>query len=224
MESSPYELRRGDALFIVDVQNDFCPGGRLAIDKGDAVLPVLNRWIAAAEAKSVPIYASRDWHPVDHVSFSSAGGPWPVHCVQDTEGAAFHLDLKLPSQTNVVTKGVRFDKDQNSVFDDTGIAVHLKNKGVQRLLIGGLAQDVCVKASVIDALEAGFKVVLLVDATRPVSAEGGRKALEIMSQAGAKLLSEPRPPAEDICLTAPEWAEHARPAEPEDACDDGRAG
>ncbi len=122
----PHEtLRQGDALLIVDVQNDFCPGGALPIAKGDEVVPVLNRWIAAARAQGVPVYASRDWHPVGHPSFKEQGGQWPPHCQQDSEGARFHPDLELPADAVTVTKGVRFDQDQYSAFDQTGLARQL---------------------------------------------------------------------------------------------------
>ncbi len=119
-------LETGDALIIIDVQRDFCPGGRLPIAEGDLVVPVLNRWIAAALARGVPIYASRDWHPVGHVSSDECGGPWPPHCIQDTEGARFHPQLALPESAVKITKGVRFDQDQNSVFDQTGLADRLR--------------------------------------------------------------------------------------------------
>ena len=114
MADSRSSLQPGDALIVVDVQRDFCEGGALAIREGDTVVPVLNRWMSAAEASGVRVYASRDWHPRRHPSFVELGGPWPVHCVQDTPGAAFHADLALPSSAIVVTKGTRFDRDQNS--------------------------------------------------------------------------------------------------------------
>lgn len=180
-------LRSGDALIVVDVQNDFCPGGRLAIENGDAVIPVLNDWIAAAREMGIPVFASRDWHPVGHVSFEEQGGNWPPHCLQDTEGAAFHPDLRLPEDAIIVTKGVRFDQDQNSAFDQTGLADYLNRQGIRRLWIGGLAQDVCVAATALDARSAGFETHVIVDATRPVSAEDGRRALQRMADAGVDL-------------------------------------
>jgi nicotinamidase/pyrazinamidase len=180
-------MQRGDALLIVDVQIDFCPGGALPIEGGDEVVPVLNRCIEAALAKDVPIYASRDWHPAGHTSFGERGGRWPPHCVQDTEGARYHPDLKLPASTVKVTKGVRFDQDQKSAFDQTGLAVQLRRDGVTRLWVGGLAEDVCVRATVLDALKEGFDVVLIENATRPVSAEGGERALREMRAAGAHI-------------------------------------
>jgi len=183
--ASPRELvRQGDALLLVDVQNDFCPGGALAVDEGDRVVPVLNAWIEAARDKGVPVFASRDWHPKGHVSFEDKGGPWPPHCLQDTPGAAFHPELRLPDDAIKVTKGVRFDQDQYSAFDQTGLADEMKRAGVRRLWLGGLAQDVCVLASALDAAKAGFEVHLIEEATRPVTPEGGDKALQQMRDAG----------------------------------------
>jgi len=175
----------GDALLLVDVQIDFCPGGALPIDDGDAVVPVLNRWIAAAVDAHVPIYASRDWHPRGHLSFRDSGGRWPAHCLQDSDGARFHPDLHLPASAILVTKGVRFDKDQYSAFDDTGLATELRRKQVRRVWIGGLAQDVCVRATVVGARQEGFEMVVITDATRPVTCTGGESANADMRRAGA---------------------------------------
>lgn len=177
-------LRRGDALMIVDVQKDFCPGGALPIEDGDKVVPILNRWIAAAVARGVPIHASRDWHPVGHISFNERGGPWPPHCLQDSDGARFHSNLELPDSAVIVTKGVRFDQDQNSAFDQTGIVEQLRKDGIQRLLVGGLAEDVCVLATALDARREGFEVALIADATRPVSTQKGEKARKKMRDSG----------------------------------------
>lgn len=180
-------LKLGDALIIVDVQNDFCPGGALPIERGDEVIPVLNRWIDAAIAAGVPIYASRDWHPAGHLSFKERAGPWPPHCVQDTEGAAFHSNLRLPPDTIKITKGTRFDQDQNSAFDQTGLATQLRHDDIKRLWVGGLAQDVCVRATVLDGLKEGFEVHLIPDASFPVTREGGELALREMRDAGAQV-------------------------------------
>ena len=176
----------GDALVIVDVQNDFCPGGALPIEGGSEVVPILNRWIAAAIVKHVSIYASRDWHPVDHISFRQQGGLWPPHCIQDSEGARFHPELQLPGSVIKITKGVRFDHDQNSIFDATGLTYQLRLKGIKRLWVGGLAEDVCVLASILDACRNGFDVVLIQDATRPVSADSAERARQQMREAGAR--------------------------------------
>lgn len=192
MTSPEQLLQPGDALLLVDVQNDFCPGGALAIDGGDAVVPVLNRWIEAAVAKDIPVYASRDWHPAGHISFQSKGGPWPPHCIQDTPGASLRKDLKLPPSAILVTKGTRFDHDQNSAFDDTGLAEEFRREGIRRVWIGGLAQDVCVRASALDAVKAGLEVHLIEDATRPVTPEGGEKALAEMRDAGVAVETSSR--------------------------------
>jgi nicotinamidase/pyrazinamidase len=186
------DLAAGDALIVVDVQRDFCPGGALAIERGDEVVPVLNRWIEAAVAAHVPIYASRDWHPHRHPSFADLGGAWPVHCLQDTEGAAFHPDLALPSSAIVVTKGTRFDRDQNSAFDGTGLAVELRRSGIRRLWIGGLAQDVCVRATVLDARRDGFETIVIADGTMPVTREGLTRAEADMRAAGATFATTAR--------------------------------
>ena len=180
-------MQTGDALLLVDVQNDFCPGGALPIQEGSRVVPVLNRWLRAARERGIPVYASRDWHPRGHLSFAEAGGPWPAHCIQDTEGASFHPDLELPDDAVLVAKGVRFDRDQYSAFSETGLESQLRRDGVRRLFVGGLALDVCVRATVLDALRAGFEVRVLVDATRAVAEEDGRSALEEMESAGAIL-------------------------------------
>jgi nicotinamidase/pyrazinamidase len=187
--AQPKELfQQGDGLLVVDVQNDFCPGGALAIDGGDEVVAEINIWIEGAREQGLPIYLSRDWHPVGHSSFSPQDGPWPVHCLQDTTGARFHPALVIPAAAVVVTKGVRFDQDQLSVFDETGFAVKLRRDGIKRLWVAGLALDVCVLETVLDARQQGFEVCVLLRACRPVTPEGGQKARERMKQAGAILV------------------------------------
>jgi nicotinamidase/pyrazinamidase len=180
-------FEKGDAVIVVDAQRDFFPGGALAVPEGDAILPVLNRWSAAARDAHVPVFASRDWHPPGHVSFKEQGGPWPVHCVQRTPGAAFHPELDLPRGTIIISKGTQSERDAYSAFDGTGLAARLREAGVRRLWIGGLALDVCVRASVLDALREGFEVHLIRPATRAVNVqpEDSEKALEEMRQAGA---------------------------------------
>lgn len=182
------KLTKDDALIVVDVQRDFCPGGTLAVPGGDEVVPVLNGWIAEAQRAGIPLFFSRDWHPQNHPSFEAAGGPWPPHCLQGSEGARFHPELEVPESARVVTKGVRFDKDQNSAFDDTGLAVELRRLGVKRLWVGGLAEDVCVKATVLDGLKEGFEVHVIQAATRPVEAEKGGRAREEMRRSGAQIV------------------------------------
>ena len=176
-----------DVLLIIDVQNDFCPGGALPVPDGDAVIPILNRWIGEANARGVPVFASRDWHPRNHISFRERGGPWPPHCVKGTSGAAFHPDLKLPPDVEVVSKAEEPDKDSYSAFGGTDLADRLREANVKNVWIGGLAQDYCVRASALDAIQQGFKVHLIKDATRAVNVHpgDGQKALDEMRKAGA---------------------------------------
>jgi len=180
-------LRAGDALLIVDVQNDFCPGGALSIEGGGEVVPVLNDWIKTAIDRDVPVYVSRDWHPRDHISFKQRGGDWPPHCIQDSDGARFHPDLEVPESAGKITKGVRFGQDQYSAFDQTGLAGQLHQYGVKRLFVGGLAEDVCVLATVLDGRKEGFEVILITGATRPVTVPGGKEARRKMHEAGVHL-------------------------------------
>jgi len=180
-------LKPGDGLLLVDVQIDFCPGGALPVEEGDRVVPVLNRWIEAAGSACCPVYASRDWHPAGHPSFRDQGGPWPVHCLQDSRWAMFHPDLLLPDSVVKITKGVRFDFDHLSAFQETGLAVRLRKDGIRRLFVGGLAEDVCVLATVLDALKKGFDTVLISDGTRPVTKSVGKNARKEMRRAGAIL-------------------------------------
>ena len=181
--SQPFEPH--DALIVVDVQRDFCPGGALPIPDGHAVVPVINRYLAAAEAAGAPTFLSRDWHPAGHMSFHAQGGPWPEHCVQGSEGAAFHPDLQRPPRARVVTKGDSQDRDQYSAFDGTGLGAELGRAGVRRVWVAGLAEDVCVRATVLDAVAQGFEVKLIGAGTRPVTAPGGARARDEMQQAGA---------------------------------------
>jgi nicotinamidase/pyrazinamidase len=181
-----------DALVIVDVQNDFCPGGALAVPDGDRVVPVLNRCIERFDALGAPIVASRDWHPPVTRHFKAHGGAWPPHCVQGTTGAEFHRDLRLPARAIVVSKGMNPEDDAYSCFqaeDPSGMpfAATLGELGARRLVVGGLATDYCVKATVLDALREGFEVVVLEDAIRAVDlAPGdGARAIEAMQASGA---------------------------------------
>jgi nicotinamidase/pyrazinamidase len=182
-------LKAGDALLMVDVQNDFCPGGALPVPEGDSIIPVLNRWIADAKARGIPVFASRDWHPQNHISFKERGGPWPPHCVRGTPGAAFHPDLRLPQDVLIVSKAEDLDKDSYSAFGGTDLADRLRRDNVKTLWIGGLAQDYCVRATALDAIQQGFKVHLITDATRAVNVHpgDGQQALDEIQQAGAIL-------------------------------------
>ena len=177
----------GDALLIVDVQNDFLPGGALAVADGDAVIAPLNRWIARFGAARAPVYATRDWHPPDHCSFRPQGGPWPPHCVAGTDGARFAAALALPADAVVVSKADTPARDAYSGFDGTSLAAQLRARGVRRVWVGGLATDYCVRATALDALQAGFEVRLLGEAMRAVElhAGDGARAHAAMAAAGA---------------------------------------
>jgi len=181
------QLTVKDVLILVDVQNDFCPGGLLALESGDSVIPPLNKWSRHAESQGARIIATRDWHPEGHISFKEQGGPWPVHCVQGTKGAEFHPGLYLPQSTTVINKGEAIDHDQYSAFDKSDLAESLKEQGIVRVWIGGLAEDVCVRQSALDCLEAGFETHVIEDATKPVDPESN--TLEELVNRGAVIES-----------------------------------
>jgi len=176
---------------IVDAQNDFCPGGALAVTDGDQIMPVLNRYIERFTKAHRPIFATRDWHPEKTSHFKDYGGPWPSHCIQGTHGAAFHQRLQLGSAV-VLSKGMAVDEDSYSGFqarDASGrqLAELLRQEGIERIFVGGLATDYCVKHTVLDGLKRGFKVVLLADSIRSVNLRpgDGAAAIDEMVRAGA---------------------------------------
>jgi nicotinamidase/pyrazinamidase len=193
MSTAP-SFQVGDGLLLVDPQNDFCPGGSLAVADGDAVMPVLNEWITAAERAGVPIFVSRDWHPPKTTHFKEYGGVWPPHCVMDTRGAEFHPDLRLTSDAVVVSKGMGETEDAYSAFaarDDSNILLSalLKARNVNHLYIAGLATDYCVKNSVLDALNLRLGVTLVPEGMRAVNLQptDGEQALAEMRARGAQL-------------------------------------
>ncbi len=177
------------ALIVVDVQNDFCPGGALAVARGDEVVGPLNRLIEEFLERGEPVYKSRDWHPAATKHFEAYGGTWPVHCVQDTHGAEFHQDLLDDPRVRVVSKGLG-DEDNYSAFDGTTLAEELRREGVKEVWVGGLATDYCVKQTVLDALREGFRVRALSEAMRAVNLRPGddRRALAEMRDAGAEVV------------------------------------
>lgn len=184
------------ALLIVDVQRDFCPGGALAVREGDEVVGPINRVAAEADRRGAPVFASRDWHPAESPHFVAHGGAWPVHCVQQSEGAQFHPSLVLPPRTAIVSKGDSHDDPEGyDAFDghlDDGsrLADVLRAKGIRQVVVGGLATDYCVKNSVLGARRAGFHVVVLVDAIRAVDVQrgDGRRAMADMIASGATFI------------------------------------
>ena len=178
------------ALIVVDVQNDFCPGGTLAVPHGDQVVAPLNKLIDEFLERGDPVYKSRDWHPRVTKHFSAYGGTWPVHCVQNTKGALFHPALRDDPRINVISKGLG-DIDGYSAFDETDLGAQLRDAGVKELVVGGLATDYCVKNTVLDALGQGFKVKAVEDAMRPVELQpgDGERAIAEMRAAGAEIVS-----------------------------------
>lgn len=177
-----------DALLVVDMQNDFCEGGALAVSGGSALVPGINAQIAAARDAGALVVASRDWHPVDHVSFDHRGGPWPVHCVQDTPGAAFHPDLALPDDAIRVSKATAFDADAYSAFDATGLGGYLRERGIERVIVCGLALDVCVKATAEAARREGFATRLLAPLCAAVDPNGADAVLSELESAGVEVV------------------------------------
>ncbi|MEM4409602.1 MAG: nicotinamidase [Candidatus Caldarchaeum sp.] len=184
-----YKISKEDALIIVDLQNDFCAGGALEVPGANQVIPIINTYIEKFKSAGGRIFATRDWHPRNHSSFKSMGGPWPPHCVQGTHGAKIHSDVKLPFEAEIVNKGVGREQEGYSGFEATGLAEELRARGIKRLFIGGLAIDYCVKHTVLDGLNNGFEVVYLDDASRGVEVSPGdvKKAIREMAEKGARI-------------------------------------
>jgi len=189
-------MTTNSALLIVDVQNDFCPGGALPVAEGDRVVAPLNRAVELFAAAKLPVVASRDWHPPVTSHFSDYGGRWPSHCVQESFGAAFHPCLQLPESYYLISKGTESGSDGYSAYDGrladgTSLQQLLAELGVERLYVGGLATDYCVKESVLAALRHGLRVVVLEDAIAGVEISAGDscRAMEEMKAAGASFSS-----------------------------------
>ena len=181
----------GDALLIVDVQNDFLPGGSLAVPRGDEVVPALNRYLRAFYG--LPVYATRDWHPERHCSFRAQGGLWPPHCVAGTLGAEFAAALQLPPSAVIVSKATTAEQDAYSGFQGTDLDARLRAANVRRLFVGGLATDYCVLGTVRDALRFGYEVLLLIDAIRAVDVQPGdglRAEAEMLSLGAQRITVE----------------------------------
>lgn len=184
------------ALLVVDMQNDFCPGGALSVPEGDKIIPKINKYIKIFVKKNLPIFVTRDWHPVRTQHFKDFGGAWPVHCIQNNQGAQFHPELKLPKSAILLYKGMDPTQDAYSAFqaeNESGVKLPqlLKIMGISELYIGGLATDYCVRFSSRDALKQGLKVKLLTDAIKGVNLkpQDSDKAINEMVKLGAKLIS-----------------------------------
>ncbi|NJE42769.1 nicotinamidase [Thermococcus sp. GR6] len=175
------------ALIVVDMQRDFMPGGALPVPDGDKIIPRVNEYIRKFKERGALIVATRDWHPEDHISFMEQGGPWPKHCVQNTPGAEFVVEL--PEDAVVISKAADPDKEAYSGFEGTNLAEILKEKGVKRVYVCGVATEYCVKATALDAVRHGFETYLLRDAVRGINPEDEGNALRELEQAGVKVLS-----------------------------------
>ena len=205
---APMRPEAGDVLLVIDVQNDFCPGGALAVPEGDAVVPVVNR----LGRRFADVVMTQDWHPAGHLSFASAhpgrqpfetidlayGAQtlWPDHCVQGSEGAQFHRGLDLPQAELVVRKGFRRAIDSYSAFYEndrrtpTGLAGYLRERGFRRIFLAGLATDFCVHYSAVDARRAGFAAVLVEDGCRAIDLGGSlAEAMQKMAAAGVERIA-----------------------------------
>ncbi|SNZ10378.1 nicotinamidase/pyrazinamidase [Persephonella hydrogeniphila] len=181
-----------DALIIVDMQNDFMPGGALPVPEGDRIVPVLNRYIEKFSSNGNPVFFTRDWHPEDHISFKGYGGIWPPHCVQGTKGAEFHPELKIPYDNKfIISKGYSRDFDAYSGFQGTILDNLLKERGVKRIFVGGVATDYCVKNTALGGLNLGYQVFILEDGIKGVNVnpEDSKKALNLLLERGAVLIN-----------------------------------
>jgi len=180
-------LTTHDALLVADIQNDFLPGGALGIRGGDDIVPVLLNYIDRFHSKELPIFLTRDWHPPNHCSFRSQGGPWPPHCIAGSPGSLPPRAFETPLSAVIIYKAIDADREAYSAFQDTALGRHLKAIGVQRLFIGGLATDYCVLNTVKDARAAGYEVCLLMDGIKAVNLQpdDGPKAEQEMIRLGA---------------------------------------
>ena len=181
------ELDIGDALLVIDIQNDFLPGGSLSVPEGDQVIPVLNDYIDQFIKRQLPVFATRDWHPSNHCSFIQQGGPWPEHCIAGSKGAEFSADLNLSTSTHIISTGIDVEQEGYSGFENPALKLQLDNAGAKRLFIGGLATEYCVLNTVLDALNYHYKVLLLIDAIRAIDVrqQDGGNAINEMIQKGA---------------------------------------
>ncbi len=175
-----------EALIVVDMQRDFMPGGALPVPEGDKIIPRCNEYINKFREKGALIVATRDWHPENHVSFKERGGPWPKHCVQNTPGAEFVVEL--PADTVIISKATEPDREAYSGFEGTELAEILRRKGVKRVYICGVATEYCVKATALDAIKHGFEVYLLKDAIKGIKPEDEEKVLKELEERGARIL------------------------------------
>ncbi|ACS90721.1 nicotinamidase [Thermococcus sibiricus] len=176
-----------EALVIVDMQRDFMPGGALPVPEGDKIIPTIEELIKQFKRKDALIVATRDWHPHNHISFRERGGPWPKHCVQNTNGA--EIVVKLPDDVIIISKADEPDKEAYSGFEGTNLAEILKEKGVKKVYICGVATEYCVRATALDALKHDFEVYLVKNAVKGIRPEDEEKVLRELKEKGVEIVS-----------------------------------
>lgn len=182
------DIGKEDALIIVDVQRDFIDGGALEVKGSIKIIPMINRYIELFTLCGAKIVASRDWHPPNHSSFKPYGGPWPAHCIRNTEGAEFHPNLRLPSDTIIISKATEPEQEAYSAFQNTDLETKLKEFEVKRAFICGVATEYCVKNTALDAHALGFETFLLLDAIKGLGEESSEKAIKEMMDCGIKVI------------------------------------
>ncbi|HEY1481809.1 MAG TPA: isochorismatase family protein [Candidatus Acidoferrum sp.] len=177
------------ALIVVDVQRDFCEGGALAAADTLSLLEPLKKNIDTARRSGAAIVYTQDWHPAEHSSFRVNGGPWPIHCVGGTAGAELMAPLLAKEGDIVVHKGVGVDGAGYSGFEETGLAEQLRELGVERVYVSGIATEYCVRATALDALKEGFETFVIRDLVRAVQPNETTKVIQELSDAGAKIIT-----------------------------------
>ena len=181
-----------DALIVVDMQKDFMPGGVLPVPEADKIIPILNEYIRIFNENGNPVFFTRDWHPEKHISFKGFGGIWPPHCVMNTEGAKFNENLFIPNDNKfIISKGTSEDFDAYSGFQGTILNDLLKERGIKRVFVGGVATDYCVKNTVLGAINLGYQVFLLEDGIKGVNLKEGdvERAINEMLEKGTTLIT-----------------------------------
>ena len=186
------EITKRDALIVVDVQKDFLSGGSLPVPKGEKILPFLNYYLKLFTKSEGKVFATRDWHPINHISFKKQSGIWPSHCISGTKGAEFHPKLGLPNNTIIISKATNANKESYSGFDETELYEILKKDEIFNVFLGGLATEYCVKNTVLDALNLGFNTFFLEDASQGIELRPGdiANSIKIMQTKGARLVKK----------------------------------
>ena len=181
---------KNSALIVVDMQNDFLPGGSLEVPNSDTIIPVINEYIKFFEKEGALVVYTRDWHPENHISFKENGGIWPKHCVQNTKGAEFHKDVYLPKDYLIISKAFEPNIEAYSAFENTNLHLELQKRNIKNLYVCGVATDYCVLQTVLSALELGYNVWLLVDAIKGVdiNPNDSEEAIKKMINKGVELL------------------------------------